>query len=83
MTLAEYREQVTKCFKEKQTVQLRIIGVGQAPTRTITGRIEKFYPNHVSVRHDGYLESFPYSEFLMIAKPNTPKKSIVAAVGYN
>lgn len=67
MTAAELREKVTKKYKEGQSVKIKRLSEDKRKVLSIDARIEKFYMNTVLTRHDGYLESFTYWEFLQLA----------------
>jgi len=67
LTAYELRESVISEYHEGQEIDLKIKGETKGSDTIICGTIEKFYSNHVSVKHNGYIESFSYWEFSKIA----------------
>lgn len=73
MTAVELREQVTKKYKEGQSITIKRLSEDKRKVLSLDARIEKFNMNTVLTRHDGYLESFTYWEFLQVAEPKEIK----------
>lgn len=76
MTLIEIKDGVMKRFAEGEEVTIRTINDKGKTTGTYKATIEKFYPSHISIFHNGYYESFSYWEFMKYAvKYNQKKRS--------
>ena len=77
MTVAEFRDEVIKNYREGEKINLKIKGETRAADKVISGVIDRFYPNHVSVKHNGYIESFLYWEFYNIASEAKTSKPVI------
>ena len=75
MNKDELKAAVIKKFFEGKTVPIRIAAEGKKGYNSTTAEIIKFNPDTVLTKHNGYLESFTYWEFLQMTSPRDIKQS--------
>jgi hypothetical protein len=76
LTAAEIRNEVLSNYTQGQEVIIKILNEKGLVIDTYKATIEKFYPAHVSLKHNGYTESFTYWEFMRYASKFNQKKKI-------
>ncbi len=78
MTVQQIKDGVMKQFVAGEEVTIRTINEKGKTTGTYTATIDRFYPSHISIFHNGYYESFSYWEFSKYAvKYNQNKRTRV------
>jgi hypothetical protein len=76
LTAAEIRENVLSNYAVGQEITMKILNDVGKVTDTFQATIMKLYPSHVSVNHNGYIESFSYWEFTKYASGFNQKKKL-------
>lgn len=77
MTTSDIKKDVQKHFNIGQAVTIRLDDDDRATVKSAKVIIKKFYPNHVMVERNGFMESYTYWDFRMKTRPKELKNKII------